>query len=134
MALAVPWVIGLYREEPTYEATVKMLVSHKSQDFSESCFREVCLLPTYPSEDAANPQDVTLTVANVADTMPVARAVVEQLKGLNLSNPGPEQSAEEVLRNMSAEPEPATLFVDISYEDSDPQRAQLIANTIGEVL
>ena len=59
--------------------------------------------------------------------MPVAKAVVERL---NL----PEQSAEEVLRNTSAEPEPATLFVNISYKDSDPKRAQLIANTIGQVV
>ncbi len=65
-------------------------------------------------------------MAEVADTMPVARAVVEQL---NL----PELSAREVLANMTAEPEPGTMFVDISYKDSDPARAQLIANTIGEV-
>ncbi len=59
--------------------------------------------------------------------MPVAKAVVEQL---NM----PEQSAEEVLRNMSVEQDPGTMFVNISYEDSDPQRAQLIANTIGQVV
>src|SRR3712207_4108920 len=72
-------------------------------------------------------QDLTLTVADVAGTMPVAKAVVEQL---NM----PEQSAGEVLRSMSAEPEPGTMFVNISYEDSDPQKAQLIVNTIGEVV
>jgi capsular polysaccharide biosynthesis protein len=73
--LVMPWVISLY-QTPTYEATVKMLVSHKSQ---ENCFREVCLLSTYASEDGGDPQDVTLTVAKVAETMPVAKAVVEQL-------------------------------------------------------
>jgi hypothetical protein len=66
-------------------------------------------------------------VAKAADTMPVARAVVEQL---NL----PEQRVEEVLQNMTAEPESGTLFVNISYKDSDPKRAQLIANAIGQVV
>jgi hypothetical protein len=42
-------------------------------------------------------------------------------------------SAREVLANMSVEPDPGTMFIDVSYEDSDPQRAQLIANAIGEV-
>ncbi len=115
--LVIPWVISLH-QTPTYEAKVKMLVGQKSQ---ENCFREVCLLPL------ANLQDLALTVANVADTMPVAKAVVEQL---NL----PEQSAEEVLRNTSAEPEPGTMFVNISHTSSDPNKAQLFANTIGQVL
>jgi capsular polysaccharide biosynthesis protein len=59
--------------------------------------------------------------------MPVARAVVEQLNR-------PELSAREVLVNMTAEPEPGTMFVNISYTSSDPKRAQLTANAIGQVL
>ncbi len=109
----IPWVISLY-QTPTYEASIKILVGQSSTE------------DTNPLIPLALP-DLTLTAANVADTMPVARAVVEQL---NL----PELSAEEVLQNMTAEPEPATLFVNISYKDSDPQRAQLIANTIGQVV
>src|SRR3712207_5852128 len=58
--------------------------------------------------------------------MPVAKAVVEQL---NL----PELSAGEVLANMSVEKDPGTMFINVSYKDSDPQKAQLIANTIAEV-
>ena len=111
--LVIPWVISLH-QTPTYEATAKMLVDQSSTD------------DTNPRIPLAL-QDLTLTVADVADTMPVAQAVVEQV---NL----PELSAREVLANTSAEPEPGTMFVNISYKDSDPQRAQLIANTIGEVL
>jgi capsular polysaccharide biosynthesis protein len=111
--LVIPWVISLY-QTLTYEASIKILVGQRSTEDANP------LIPL------ALP-DLTLTVADVADTMPVAKAVVEQL---NL----PEQSAEEVLRNMSVEPEPGTLFVNISYEDSDPKRAQLIANTIGQVV
>ena len=116
----IVFVVGLtltfsLYQAPTYEATVKMLVNQKSQE------------KPYATWDLGDPQDLTLTVAKAAETMPVAQAVVEQL---NL----PEQSAEEVLRNMSVEPEPGTMFVNISYEDSDPMRAQLIANAIGQVV
>jgi succinoglycan biosynthesis transport protein ExoP len=46
----------------------------------------------------------------------------------------PEQGATEVLRNMSVEPDSGTMFVDLSYKSSDPKKAQLIANTLGDVL
>ena len=39
-----------------------------------------------------------------------------------------------MLANSSAEPDPGTVFVNVSYRDSDPMRAHLIANTIGIVL
>ena len=114
----VALVVGLtlmfsLSQTPTYEATVKMLVSQKAPEG-----------PTI-TWDGGNPQDTTLTVARAVDTEPVAQGVVEQLNQ-------PELSAGEVLANMSVEPDPGTMFINISYEDSDPQRAQLIANTIAE--
>jgi capsular polysaccharide biosynthesis protein len=112
--LVIPWVISLY-QTPTYEASIKILVGQRSAEDTN------LFLDVSPAL-----QDLTLTAAKAADTMPVAQAVVEQL---NL----PELSAREVLANMTVEPEPGTMFVDISYKDSDPARAQLIANTIGEV-
>jgi capsular polysaccharide biosynthesis protein len=101
-------------QTPTYVASVKMLVSQKS--------------PGGPNlgGDIAGLQEVTLTVARAVDTEPVAQGVVEQL-----NQPG--LSAGEVLANMSVEPDPGTMFINVSYEDSDPQRAQLIANTIAEM-
>ncbi len=111
--LVIPWVISLY-QTPTYQASIKILVGQRSAEDAKP------LIPlAYP--------DLTLTVAEVADTMPVAQAVVEQL---NL----PELSAREVLANMTVEPEPVTMFVDISYTSSDPKKAQLTANAIGQVL
>ena len=100
-------------QQPTYVATVKMLVSQKN--------------PGGPNlgGDIAGLQEVALTVARAVPTQPVAQGVVEQLNQ-------PELSAGEVLANMSVESDPGTMFVNISYEDSDPQRAQLIANTIAE--
>jgi capsular polysaccharide biosynthesis protein len=106
-------------QEPTYEASVKMLVGQRS--------------PGGPNlgGDVTGLQELTLTVAEVVPTMRVAEEVVEQL---NLSG----LSARGVLANMSVEPEPGTMVINVSYKasgpDADlPQRVQLIADTIGEV-
>lgn len=102
-------------QAPAYQASVKILVGQRStQD-------------TNLSGDVAALQDLTLTVAEAADTMPIAQEVVERS---NL----PDQSAAGVLQNMEAEQDPGTMFVDISYTSSDPKKAQLTANAIGEVL
>src|SRR3712207_5225079 len=86
-------------QTPTYQASVKMLVSQKS--------------PGGPNlgGDISGLQEVTLTVARAVDTEPVAQGVVEQLNQ-------PELSAGEVLANMSVEPDPGTMFINVSYEDS----------------
>jgi capsular polysaccharide biosynthesis protein len=102
-------------QTPTYQASVKVLVGQESTE------------DTNLGGDVSGLQELTLTVAKAADTMSVAQAVVEQP---NL----PEQSASGVLRNMSAEQDPGTMFVNISYKSSDPKKAQLTANAIGEVL
>jgi capsular polysaccharide biosynthesis protein len=108
------------RQMPTYEATVQMLVSQKN--------------PGGPNlgGDIGGLTDATLTVAEMVPSMPVAQGVVKQL---NL----PDLSAEDVLRNMNAEPNPGTMVIDVSYTytaanaQMAQERAQLIANTIGEV-
>jgi capsular polysaccharide biosynthesis protein len=108
------------RQMPTYEATVQMLVSQKN--------------PGGPNlgGDIGGLQDATLTVAEMVPSMPIAQGVVEQL---NL----PDLSAEDVLRNMSVEPNPGTMVIDVSYTytaanaQMAQERAQLIANAIGEV-
>jgi capsular polysaccharide biosynthesis protein len=116
----IVFVVGLtlvfsLNQTPTYEATVRMLVSQEADSW-------------YPLRpwDGGNPQDTTLLVARVVRTESLARAALEQL---NL----PGLSAREVLANVSVENDPGTMFINVSYQDSEPQRAQLIANTIGEM-
>jgi capsular polysaccharide biosynthesis protein len=106
-------------QEPTYEASVKLLVGQQS--------------PGGPNlaGDVGGLQEVTLTVAEGLPTRRVAEGVVEQLDRSGLS-------AREVVANMSVEPKPGTMFIDVSYKDSGPasdlpQTVQLIANTLGEV-
>jgi capsular polysaccharide biosynthesis protein len=103
-------------QTPTYEASVMVLVGQKTT--SDTNFN---------AADVTDLQELALTVAQAVPTTPVAETVVERL---NLQ----EVSAEGVLNNISAEPDPGTMFVNVSYKDSDPERAQLIANAIGKVL
>jgi capsular polysaccharide biosynthesis protein len=120
LVAAVVVAHGLY-QTPRYEATAVVLVVQKAEQ--DECHHGICPIPNAISDL----QDVSATVAKVAPTMPVARAVVERL---NL----PRGSAEEVLGNVSVEQEPGTMFIDITYEDSESKRAQLVANAIGQVL
>ena len=100
---------------PIYEASVKILVGQQSTG------------DTNLAGDVSGLQDLTQTVATGTRTIPVAQGVVDRL---NL----PEHRTGEILQNMSVEPDPGTMYVDISYASSNPKEAQLIANTIGKVL
>ena len=103
-------------QTPTYEASVLILVGQRTPDDTN-----------LGGPNVTDIQDLALTVAKAVPTTPIAETVVERL---NLQ----EGSAIEVLNNVSAEPDPGTMFVNVSYKDSDPERAQLIANAIGKVL
>jgi capsular polysaccharide biosynthesis protein len=110
---------GLY-QTPKYEAEARVLVGQQEQSERAPGI--------HPIPNATSGlQDVTLTVAKAVPTNPVARAVVERLKL-------PKGSAGKVLENMSVEQDPNPMFIDITYEDSDPKRAQLIANAVGQVV
>jgi capsular polysaccharide biosynthesis protein len=103
-------------QTPTYEASVMILVGQKTTGDTN-----------FGAADVADLQELALTVAKAVPTTPIAETVVERL---NLQD----ESAKVVLNNISAEADPGTMFVNVSYRDSDPERAQLIANTIGKVL
>jgi capsular polysaccharide biosynthesis protein len=109
-------------QTPTYETSVLIQVGQKTTGDTNSAL------------DVADLQELTLTVANAVPTTPVAEAVVERLEDLPEGSAGGDTRAGEVLANTSAEPDPGTLFVNVSYKDSDPKSAQLIANTIGKAL
>jgi capsular polysaccharide biosynthesis protein len=102
-------------QRPTYEASIKMLVGQKST------------AQTSLNADVSGLQALALTVTKAVPTTPVAQAVVERLKL-------PKGSTGKVLKNISAEQDPGTMFIDVSYKDSDRQRAQQVANAIGQVV
>jgi capsular polysaccharide biosynthesis protein len=103
-------------QTPTYEASVMILVGQETTGDTN-----------LGAADVTDLQELALTVAKAVPTTPVAETVVERL-GLQ------EESATGMLNKISAEADPGTMFVNVSYRDSDPERAQLIANTIGKVL
>ncbi len=103
-------------QTPTYEASVLILVGQKTTGDTN-----------LGAADVSDLQELALTVAKAVPTTPIAETVVERLNSQ-------EESAKEVLNKTSAEPDPGTMFVNVSYKDSDPKRARLIANTIGQVL
>jgi capsular polysaccharide biosynthesis protein len=103
-------------QTPTYEASVLILVGQKTTDDT-----------IFGAADVSGLQELAVTVAQAVPTTPIAGTVVERL---DLQ----EKSAKEVLNNISAEQDPGTMFVNVSYKDSNPERAQLIANTVGKVL
>jgi len=100
-------------QTPHYEASISVLVGGKSGVVDD---------PT----DATGFADVTKTMAYAVPTRPVAEEVIRRLD-LDIS---PEEFLEDRLSVAQVED---TQFVRVSYTDSDPLTARLVADTIGEV-
>lgn len=103
-------------QRPTYEASIKILVGQEQQSDSQSSL----------GSDVQGLQQITQTMVEAVDSRTVAAAVIQQL---NLPVT-PEQFLE---NNLTVEQVGATQFIRVDYRDSDPQRAQRVANTVGEV-
>jgi capsular polysaccharide biosynthesis protein len=101
---------------PTYEATIKILVGQKQENSD---------IPSQLGSDVQGLQQLTQTMTEAVGTRPVALGVIDKL---NLA-----QKPEEFLGNLSAEQVAETQFIEVSYEDENPERAAQIANTVGAV-
>lgn len=100
-------------QAPSYQASIKILVGQQ-QGTDDNLASEVQGL-----------QQLTATMAEAVDTRPVAEAVIDEL---DLRVP-----PDEFLENLDAEQVNGTQFLEVSYEDTSPQSAQQIVNTVGEV-
>lgn len=98
---------------PTYEASVKILVGQE-QGITDT------------PNDVAGLQQLTETMAQAVASRPVAATAIEQLD-LKIT---PESFLEDKL---DASPIGDTQFVEVTYTDSDPERAKEVANAVGEV-
>jgi capsular polysaccharide biosynthesis protein len=103
-------------QTPTYEASVKVLVGQKQEEAAVSNL----------GSDVEGLQQLTMTITEAVDSRPVAEAVIDRL---NL-----EMTPDGFLNNLEAQQIPETQFIQITYEDTNPERARLVANTTGEVL
>jgi capsular polysaccharide biosynthesis protein len=76
--------------------------------------------------DVAGLQQLTTTLVVAADSRPVAQEVIQRL---NLRT-----TPEALLEDLDVQQIPDSLYIQISYTDPSPNRAQMVADTVGEVL
>src|SRR5215211_338107 len=101
-------------QTPMYKASTTILIG---QDNSQGGAQGSL------NNDVQGLQNIKETIVAVINTRPIADEVAQRL-GV----------AESTVGNLSAEAEAKSLLIDVSYTDPDPERAQLVANTAGEVL
>jgi capsular polysaccharide biosynthesis protein len=115
-------VVGLasgftFAQTPTYEASITVLVG---QDLASGAQDNLW-------NEAQGIQSITTTVAEAIDSRPVADGVIQELDL-------PISSSTLLDRLEVRQVEETSQFLVVSYQDPDPERAQLVANTVGGVL
>ncbi len=100
---------------PTYKASIKLFIGQN----------ENTVAPGSLGGDVPGLQQFTSTLTTLVDSDPVAEAVIRRLD-LQIA-------PEDFLDNLSAEQVMGTQIIEVSYEDSSPERAQRVANAVGSV-
>jgi capsular polysaccharide biosynthesis protein len=103
-------------QTPMYESSSTILVGQRQQAGGTPNL----------GGDIAGLQDLTTTLVVAADSRPVAEEVIQRL---NLKT-----TPEALLEDLEAQQIPDSLYIQISYTDPSPNRAQMVADTAGEVL
>ena len=120
IVLVVLVVVGVtvgfsFSQTPTYESSVKILVGQREEAGTSSTL----------GSDISGLQQLTKTLSVAVSSYPVAEAVTEQLNS--------DITPEELLENLEAQQIPETQFIQVTYSDPSPERARLVADTVGEV-
>jgi capsular polysaccharide biosynthesis protein len=119
---AVVVTVASLSQTPTYEASALLLVG-ESSPAQETGNGKIQLIPNAPAPGGL--QDLTHKMTMAIDTSPVAEGAIRRL-GLRMK-------PAELLDRLSVEQDTGTSFIRLTYQDTDPQRARLIVNTVGEV-
>lgn len=106
---------SLLLQQPTYKASIKLLVGQSQQSSANQ---------GNLGGEVQGLQDLTGTVTELVKSRSIAEAVIQKL--------GLQMDPETLLNNLDAEQKPNTLLVEVSYSDTDPERAQKVANAVGE--
>lgn len=112
-------VVGLaagftFMQTPTYSASTTILIGQELRGGSiDNLYNEVLGL-----------QNTAETVTTAITTDPVAEGVIDRLDL--------QMSSRSLLANLEAQQIGTSHFIVISYEDTDPERAQTIANAVGD--
>jgi capsular polysaccharide biosynthesis protein len=110
--VAVTVAVASLSITPQYEASVMILVGEERK-----------IIET--SNDASSLEQLTQTMTEGVASRPVAEGTIKQL--------GLRTTPENLIANLSVEQVPQTQFIQVNYSDSSPQRAQRVANTVGDV-
>ena len=100
-------------QTPMYDASIKILVGQE---------RGITETPN----DVLGLQQLTQTMVGGVSSRPVAEAVIRQ-QDLRMT------THEFLDKHLSVEQEPNTQWIQVNYRDSSPERAQRVANAIGDV-
>lgn len=103
-------------QTPMYEASITILIGQERGSGT----------PGNLGSDVQGLQQLTQTMTEGVNSRPVAEAVIQQ-HDLRMT---PEDFLEDYL---SVEQINATQFIQVDYRDPSPERARLVANTVGEV-
>jgi capsular polysaccharide biosynthesis protein len=119
IALVVSTCVGIAAgysliQTPMYQTSSMVLIAEESTDQGNLNMQLQGL------------QSLMDTMVAAVQTTPIAEGVAERL--------GEPESYGAIQGSLSAEPVEKSQFVKVSYSDPDPERAQLVANTAGEVL
>jgi capsular polysaccharide biosynthesis protein len=122
------WIIGLVAllvtsltagylllKTPVYEASATVLVAQERGTTNEE----------NPPLAAEGLQKLTRTIAEGVDSRPVAEVVIRELDL--------EMTPNQLLANLNVIQVSETQFIEVSYRDPSPERAQQIANAFGDV-
>jgi capsular polysaccharide biosynthesis protein len=104
-------------ETPTYMASTLILVAQK--DTNSRIISSPDILGAVQGL-----QQSTETMARAVETRPVAKAAIERLDL--------RESPQNFLDNLSADPIAYTQFIEVTYKDPSPKRAERSVNAVGE--
>jgi capsular polysaccharide biosynthesis protein len=103
-------------QTPVYEASAKLLLGQKQTDDQ---------LPTNLMGEVEGLQQLTHTMVTAVDSRPVAEETIQR-QGLQMD-------PQDLLDNLTVEQLEDTQFLQLTYSDSDPERAKEIVNAVSDV-
>ena len=112
------------QQTPTYEASAKVWVAQKQGDqqtYVSGSGEEIQTLP--PGGEGF--QTIILTMIHTIDSGPIAQEAIQRL--------GLQMGRAELLDNLTVEPLENTRVIVLTYQSTDPYKAQQIVNTVSEV-
>jgi len=101
-------------QTPVYQASIKILMEQE----------QLGTAPGSLGGDVQGLQQLTQTMPEGIKSRPIAEAVIQQLDL--------QMTTGDLLENLSAKQISPTQFIRVDYRDSSPQRAQQVANAVGD--